>query len=90
MVYPAIGTAVGCWLGVCPSALDWDRPWQVRVFRRAEIMLFTRISQAWPLTPAFGSILGYIIASMYALTISGMNYLADEHVRSLSRSKKVN
>jgi len=32
MVYPAIGTVIGCWLGVIPIALDWDRPWQVRVF----------------------------------------------------------
>ena len=31
MVYPAIGTVVGCWLGVIPIALDWDRPWQVRI-----------------------------------------------------------
>ncbi|KAF8237625.1 PIG-F-domain-containing protein [Tricholoma matsutake] len=60
MVYPAIGTVVGCWLGVIPIALDWDRPWQ-----------------AWPLTPAFGAILGYILASMYALTTSAVGYLAD-------------
>jgi len=70
IVYPAIGTAFGCWLGVIPIALDWDRPWQ-----------------AWPLTPAFGAILGYILASMYALTASGTTYLADEHVRSLRATK---
>ncbi|EIW79785.1 hypothetical protein CONPUDRAFT_144940 [Coniophora puteana RWD-64-598 SS2] len=28
MVYPSIGTLVGCWFGVIPLALDWDRPWQ--------------------------------------------------------------
>jgi len=71
MVYPAIGTVVGCWLGVIPIALDWDRPWQ-----------------AWPLTPAFGSILGYVIASTFALTMSATRYLADEHIRSLRHSKK--
>jgi len=28
MVYPAVGTLVGGWLGAIPIALDWDRPWQ--------------------------------------------------------------
>ncbi|KAF7343346.1 Phosphatidylinositol-glycan biosynthesis class F protein [Mycena venus] len=28
MLYPAVGTFVGCWLGAIPIALDWDRPWQ--------------------------------------------------------------
>ncbi|KAJ8468935.1 hypothetical protein ONZ45_g17061 [Pleurotus djamor] len=28
MAYPTIGALVGCWLGVIPIALDWDRPWQ--------------------------------------------------------------
>ncbi|KAJ6565463.1 GPI biosynthesis protein family Pig-F-domain-containing protein [Mycena vulgaris] len=28
MLYPAVGTIVGCWLGAIPIALDWDRPWQ--------------------------------------------------------------
>jgi phosphatidylinositol glycan class F len=90
MVYPAIGTVVGCWLGVIPIALDWDRPWQVRILTSYDVerRLITQISQAWPLTPAFGSILGYIIASMCALTMSATKYLADEHIRSLKRSKK--
>lgn len=30
LVYPAIGTVLGCWAGVIPVGLDWDRPWQVR------------------------------------------------------------
>jgi len=71
MVYPAIGTVVGGWLGVIPIALDWDRPWQ-----------------AWPLTPAFGAIFGYIVASICALTTSATESLADEHIRSLEHSKK--
>ena len=29
LVYPVIGTALGCWSGAFPIALDWDRPWQV-------------------------------------------------------------
>ncbi|KAF8665035.1 hypothetical protein AX16_000647 [Volvariella volvacea WC 439] len=58
LVYPAIGTVVGCWLGAIPIALDWDRPWQ-----------------GWPLTPTFGGIAGYIMASLYALTVSGSYYL---------------
>ncbi|CAE6337596.1 unnamed protein product [Rhizoctonia solani] len=28
VVFPAIGAIVGCWLGVLPMPLDWDRPWQ--------------------------------------------------------------
>ncbi|CEL54890.1 Glycosylphosphatidylinositol anchor biosynthesis protein 11 OS=Yarrowia lipolytica (strain CLIB 122 / E 150) GN=GPI11 PE=3 SV=1 [Rhizoctonia solani AG-1 IB] len=28
IVFPAIGAIVGCWLGVLPMPLDWDRPWQ--------------------------------------------------------------
>ena len=31
LVYPALGTVIGGWLGVIAIALDWDRPWQVRV-----------------------------------------------------------
>ncbi|KAF8064923.1 GPI biosynthesis protein family Pig-F-domain-containing protein [Lyophyllum atratum] len=70
-VYPAIGTALGCWAGVIPIALDWDRPWQ-----------------AWPLTPAYGAILGYTCASLVALTANCTRYLADEHIRSLNAAKK--
>ena len=29
MVYPAVGTCIGGWLGAIPIALDWDRSWQV-------------------------------------------------------------
>jgi len=28
LVFPAIGTVIGCWIGAIPIALDWDRPWQ--------------------------------------------------------------
>ncbi|KIK96074.1 hypothetical protein PAXRUDRAFT_826340 [Paxillus rubicundulus Ve08.2h10] len=28
LVYPAVGTVIGSWLGAIPIALDWDRPWQ--------------------------------------------------------------
>ncbi|KDR76870.1 hypothetical protein GALMADRAFT_155582 [Galerina marginata CBS 339.88] len=65
LVYPAIGTAVGCWIGIIPIALDWDRPWQ-----------------AWPLTPCFGAIGGYMISSMLALTVSTVIHLAEEHSQS--------
>ncbi|KAJ8083427.1 Glycosylphosphatidylinositol (GPI) anchor assembly protein [Marasmius tenuissimus] len=65
MAYPAFGTALGCWLGAIPTALDWDRPWQ-----------------AWPLTSLFGAILGYILSSMAALTISATKSLADDHLRT--------
>jgi len=53
LVYQAIGTIVGSWLGVIPISLDWDRPWQ-----------------AWPLTPAFSAIGGYIVASLAILVVT--------------------
>jgi len=28
IVFPVLGTVIGCWIGVIPIALDWDRPWQ--------------------------------------------------------------
>ncbi|KIO33132.1 hypothetical protein M407DRAFT_241161 [Tulasnella calospora MUT 4182] len=28
LVFPVIGTVVGCWLGAFVLPLDWDRPWQ--------------------------------------------------------------
>ncbi|CAA7263338.1 unnamed protein product [Cyclocybe aegerita] len=65
LVYPVCGTLFGCWLGVIPIALDWDRPWQ-----------------AWPLTPAFGAIAGYIVSSMLALTIHTVVQLAEENIQA--------
>jgi len=62
LAYPAIGTVVGCWLGIIPIALDWDRPWQ-----------------AWPLTPAFGAIGGYILSSLLVLTVNVIVQLAEDH-----------
>ncbi|KAG5729914.1 hypothetical protein E4T56_gene16983 [Termitomyces sp. T112] len=70
-VYPTIGTVLGCWVGVIPLALDWDRPWQ-----------------AWPLMPAYAAILGYVIASLLALTASTTMHLADEHIRSLNQQRE--
>ncbi|KAF9556077.1 hypothetical protein CPC08DRAFT_737179 [Agrocybe pediades] len=65
LVYSALGTVIGCWLGVIPIALDWDRPWQ-----------------AWPLTPAFGAIAGYIVFSILAMTVNAVFQLAEEHTRT--------
>ncbi|KAF8843500.1 hypothetical protein BDN67DRAFT_988464 [Paxillus ammoniavirescens] len=65
MVYPAVGTVIGSWLGAIPIALDWDRPWQ-----------------AWPLTPLFGSLGGYIIGALIAFICSAAKWLAEEHLRS--------
>ncbi|KAJ6588217.1 GPI biosynthesis protein family Pig-F-domain-containing protein [Mycena capillaripes] len=70
MLYPAVGTIIGCWLGAIPIALDWDRPWQ-----------------AWPLTPALGAVVGYILSSLAALTASAVRFFADEHIRSLHTAK---
>ncbi|KAF9224988.1 hypothetical protein BS17DRAFT_731777 [Gyrodon lividus] len=65
MVYPAVGTVIGSWLGAIPIALDWDRPWQ-----------------AWPLTPLFGGLGGYIVGALIAFASSATKWLAEEHLRS--------
>ncbi|KAJ6625089.1 GPI biosynthesis protein family Pig-F-domain-containing protein [Mycena sp. CBHHK59/15] len=70
ILYPAVGTILGCWLGAIPIALDWDRPWQ-----------------AWPLTPTFGAVVGYILSSVVALMASATRYLADENIRSMHAAK---
>ncbi|KAH7926884.1 hypothetical protein BV22DRAFT_1061962 [Leucogyrophana mollusca] len=44
--------------------------------------------QAWPLTPLFGSILGYILGSLWALVVSAVNSLAEEHIKSEQTTKK--
>ncbi|KAJ4478239.1 GPI biosynthesis protein family Pig-F-domain-containing protein [Lentinula aciculospora] len=43
--------------------------------------------QSWPLTSVYGALFGYIVASLAALTISGIKTLAEEHIRSLRDSK---
>ncbi|KAG0699405.1 GPI biosynthesis protein family Pig-F-domain-containing protein [Suillus ampliporus] len=70
LVYPAVGTLAGSWLGAFPIALDSDRPWQ-----------------AWPLTPLFGGIAGYIAGSLLALVISALKWLAEENIR-IQQSEK--
>lgn len=83
LVYPAIGTVVGCWLGIIPIALDWDRPWQVSVDVNT-ISLFRRMTfdKAWPLTPAVGAIAGYIFSSIAALCVNGVVHMAQEYSRA--------
>ncbi|KIK48506.1 hypothetical protein CY34DRAFT_797987 [Suillus luteus UH-Slu-Lm8-n1] len=71
LVYPAVATLLGAWLGALPIALDWDRPWQV-----------------WPLTPLFGGITGYIVGSLSALSVSALQWLAEEHVRREQSEKQ--
>jgi phosphatidylinositol glycan class F len=39
------------------------------------------IGQAWPLTPLFGGIAGYIIGSLVALVVSALKWLAEESIR---------
>jgi len=66
MVYPAVGVALGSWTGAFPIALDWDRPWQVL----KSLTLTEYVSQVWPLTPAFGAIIGYIAGALGAVVVS--------------------
>ncbi|KAJ3831781.1 GPI biosynthesis protein family Pig-F-domain-containing protein [Lentinula raphanica] len=44
--------------------------------------------QAWPLTPVYGALAGYILASLAALTVSAIKALAEEHLRTLRDSKQ--
>lgn len=71
LVYPAVTTLLGAWLGALPIALDWDRPWQ-----------------AWPLTPLFGGIAGYIVGSLSALSISALKWLTEENIRREQSEKQ--
>ncbi|CAL1709744.1 unnamed protein product [Somion occarium] len=64
ILYPAIGTVLGCWVGAIPIGLDWERPWQ-----------------AWPLTPAYGAVSGYIVGSLWALAINGVRQLYEIQLR---------
>ena len=38
--------------------------------------------QAWPLTPAYGAIAGYIVGSLAALTVTAVGLMAKEHLRA--------
>jgi len=82
LVYQAIGTLVGSWIGVIPIALDWDRPWQVSF--PSIVGAFLKYLQAWPLTPAFCAIGGYIVASLAALTASIRKHAVYEQSRLLA------
>ncbi|PIL29156.1 hypothetical protein GSI_09205 [Ganoderma sinense ZZ0214-1] len=74
LVYPAVGTVTGAWLGVIPIGLDWERPWQ-----------------AWPLTPSFGAVAGFIVGSLLALVVGATLELAQaDHQRLQVQSGKKN
>ncbi|KAJ7241699.1 GPI biosynthesis protein family Pig-F-domain-containing protein [Mycena haematopus] len=72
LLYPALGALAGCWAGVVPIALDWDRPWQVCL----------------PPPPALGALAGYISLSIGALTASALLFVAGEHSRSVGEKEK--
>jgi len=86
LVYPAVGTLFGCWLGIIPIALDWDRPWQV-IAPTPIVFIKLKIQQAWPLTPAFGAISGYILASLSALTVNVIEQLEQEQSQARLEQK---
>ncbi|KAI1792460.1 GPI biosynthesis protein family Pig-F-domain-containing protein [Ganoderma leucocontextum] len=71
LVYPAVGTVTGAWLGVIPIGLDWERPWQ-----------------AWPLTPTFGAVAGFIVGSLLAMVVGATLELAQADHRQLQSGKK--
>ncbi|KAG1847878.1 GPI biosynthesis protein family Pig-F-domain-containing protein [Suillus subalutaceus] len=71
LVYPAVASLLGAWLGALPIALDWDRPWQ-----------------AWPLTPLFGGIAGYIVGSLSALSVSALKWLTEKNIKREQSEKQ--
>lgn len=81
MVYPALGAAFGCWSGAIPIGLDWERPWQVSCAQNPSTS-HSQCPQAWPLTPAYGAISGYIIGSLAAFVISTVLWLAEADILS--------
>ncbi len=36
--------------------------------------------QAWPLTPAYGAVVGYIVATLAAFTVTAINLMANAHI----------
>jgi phosphatidylinositol glycan class F len=73
MVYPAVGAVLGCWAGAFPIPLDWDRPWQVNQMPKlSKVLIINIMSQAWPLTPAFGATLGYIGGAFGAVMVGAI------------------
>jgi len=79
LLYPTYGALLGAWIGVIPIGLDWDRPWQVIISfvlcadRKANSVAL----KAYPLTPAAGASLGYIIGALLALGVNLLLFFAD-------------
>lgn len=44
--------------------------------------------QAWPLTPLYGSLAGYILGSLVALAVNSVNWVAEEQLRSVQPSTR--
>jgi len=72
LLYAGAGAVLGAWVGAFPIALDWDRPWQVCLSdsRSKCICADVGCEKAWPLTPAYGAIVGYIGGSLWAAGLS--------------------
>ncbi|KAI9571581.1 hypothetical protein HD554DRAFT_2071862 [Boletus coccyginus] len=67
MVHPAVGTFIVGWPSVTPIALDY-RYNHTNFF--APIPIHSSL-QAWPLTPLFGCLGGYIVGTLFAYTCRG-------------------
>lgn len=40
------------------------------------LIYFKFVLQSWPLTPAYGAVSGYILSSLFALAVNGVQHLA--------------
>ena len=58
---------LGAWLGSIALALDWDRSWQVGAALPQVLLILIIALQAYPLPPAYGAIVGYVLASVGAV-----------------------
>lgn len=78
LLYPTYGALLGAWVGVIPIGLDWDRPWQVTTGCALclQAVKLTHL-KAYPLTPAAGASLGYIIGALLALGMNILLFLVD-------------
>jgi len=93
MLYPAVGTLAGAFIGSIPMALDWDRPWQARNpvdFLGDEILIIdydVSLNQAYPLPPAYGGVFGFVALSIWALTETGIREIYRMQTELESSSK---
>ena len=88
ITYPFAGTSIGAWLGAFVIPLDWDRPWQVGV-DRYQLWLPTHAAQSWPLTPTWGSTVGFLIGAWLVWVQSARISVPTETIPLIEKSDQL-